>query len=110
MDDLEEMAQRIILLSNGNIAFDGDFDSLRTHAGATKRISLTTKSEAAPKLCHAELIESIGYTHKYEVNKNADISELLSEISKYKDVIDIETGQAPIEEVIASLYEAWDCA
>ncbi len=29
MDDLEEMAERIILLSKGQIAFDGNFEELR---------------------------------------------------------------------------------
>jgi len=33
MDDLEEMAQRIIMVSNGKIAYDGDFDGLRSLVG-----------------------------------------------------------------------------
>lgn len=33
MDDLEEMAQRILLISNGKITYDGGFDSLYKIAG-----------------------------------------------------------------------------
>ncbi|HBL67768.1 MAG TPA: methionine ABC transporter ATP-binding protein, partial [Firmicutes bacterium] len=38
MDDLEEMAQRIVLLSRGQIAFDGSFDELRQLTGNLCRI------------------------------------------------------------------------
>lgn len=40
MDDLEEMAQRIVLLSRGQIAFDGSFDQLRELTGSLCRIRL----------------------------------------------------------------------
>ncbi len=110
MDDLEEMAERIILLSKGNIAFDGSFENLRLHTGATKRIDLTTKSTVPPGITRADLVESSGHIHKYEIRNGTDISELLSEISRCKDIVDIETGQSPIEEVIATLYRSWDCA
>jgi len=40
MDDLEEMAQRIVLLSRGRIAFDGSFDELRQLTGSLCRIRL----------------------------------------------------------------------
>ena len=110
MDDLEEMAERIVLLSKGRIAFDGSFENLRHHTGALKRIELTTKGPSVPSITCALLLESQNNVHRYEVQKNADISALLREISAYEDVIDIETGQVPIEEVIAGLYEEWDCA
>ena len=38
MDDLEEMARRILLISNGRIAFDGDFEALRQELGCTKQM------------------------------------------------------------------------
>lgn len=41
MDDLEEMARRIILVSKGNIAYDGSFGDLRTAAGCMCRIAVT---------------------------------------------------------------------
>lgn len=108
MDDLEEMAERIVLLSKGKIAFDGSFNDLRTHTGATKIIKLTVDDGVIPELKHAELIKSNGDMHEYEIDRDVDISELLKEISEYRNVIDIETGQVPIEEVIANLYASWN--
>jgi ABC-2 type transport system ATP-binding protein len=107
MDDLEEMAERIILLSDGKISFDGSFDDLRTHTGAIKKIQLTTKDLAVPQLSLARHLSSEGYTHNYEIKKDVNISKLFKEISTHNNIIDIETGKAPIEEVIANLYASW---
>ncbi len=59
MDDLQEMAQRLILISGGRIAFDGTFDALRGAAPAPLTVEQTV------------------------------------------------TRGAPIEQVIASLYQRW---
>ncbi len=45
MDDLEEMARRIILVSKGHIAYDGSFGDLRTAAGCMCRIAVTIEGE-----------------------------------------------------------------
>ena len=41
MNDLEEMAQRMVLLNKGQIAFDGSFDELREVLGGFYRIQIT---------------------------------------------------------------------
>lgn len=108
MDDLEEMAQRIILLSHGGIAFDGDFEQLRQLSGKMRRITLTTRSVIAPALAAATLVTSNQTIHGYEYDTNqVTVKQLLAEIAKLPDIVDIETGKAPIEEVIAGLYRQW---
>ena len=44
MDDLEEMARRILMISSGRIAFDGTFEELRKSAGSLCRIAVTIDS------------------------------------------------------------------
>lgn len=107
MDDLEEMAERIILLSKGKIAFDGSFDNLRQHTGAIRTIKLITSNNKAPALNYANLINSDGEIHNYEIDSSISTTVLLKELSLHKNIIDIETGKAPIEEVIANLYVSW---
>lgn len=107
MDDLEEMAERIVLLSDGKISFDGSFDDLRIHTGAIKKIQITTRDMVIPQLHLARHLKSDGHIHSYEVNKEINISQLFKEISNHNNIIDIETGKAPIEEVIANLYASW---
>lgn len=108
MDDLEEMARRIILLSHGDIAFDGCFDQLRELTGSMRRILLTTKSETPPELSSARLIASSNCLHEYEFDScRVSVKQLLEEVSNINDIVDIETGKAPIEQVIAELYREW---
>ena len=45
MDDLEEMAKRIILLDKGKIEFDGSFEELRAATGGSGRLSVTFQGE-----------------------------------------------------------------
>ena len=57
MDDLEEMAERIILLSKGQIAFDGNFEELRKVQNNSSRLIITSTGEA-PVLDEMEFIGS----------------------------------------------------
>ena len=87
MDDLEEMARRMLLISNGRIAFDGDFDGLRTELGCTKRA----------------VVSFLDGTHQsidYE-----DTSLLLRELSELDGIIDVSFTQTSLEEGLANLYK-----
>lgn len=134
MDDLEEMAQRIILLSKGKIAFDGSFDSLRTATGGTSRISVTfdqcagskasALTEAAgPAASHGrpgqaaaelesipgfKLVQALNGVYDYEFDKKrTGVHTVLGLLAQYPNVADVEIKKAPIEDVIANLYISW---
>jgi len=109
MDDLEEMAQRIVLLSSGKVAFDGSFDTLRTITGNLRYIILTTNTEDAPGFQSAKWVSSNENVHEYAFDAaEITIPQMLEEVSTMKDVIDMETRKAPIEKVIAGLYQQWN--
>ncbi len=108
MDDLEEMAQRIVLLSNGRIAFDGSFDALRALTGSLRHIVLTTDSVAAPVLHSAAWMSSDENIHEYAFDASViPVPVMLAEVSTLAGVLDMETRKAPIEQVIAGLYRQW---
>jgi len=108
MDDLEEMAQRIILLSNGKIAFDGSFDALRQAQNGLCRINITTADTQHPNLDDMKYIRSDGNVHVFEFDRTQNgMHQLLGELSRLTGIEDIEIKKAPIEEVIANLYLSW---
>ena len=108
MDDLEEMARRIVLLSAGKIAFDGDFDELRMAQGTIGRIRVTTGSEIPCCFECMEYISSEANIHEYAFDSEAmPIRTILAELSHTEDVQNVEIKKAPIEEVIAALYQSW---
>jgi len=108
MDDLEEMAQRILLISNGHIAFDGSFDQLRKVVSSLCRIVLTIKEKKAPVLKCGTLLENNNGICEYEIDTGVtSIQTVLSEIATIQGVSDIEIKKVPLEQIIAELYSQW---
>ena len=108
MDDLEEMAQRIVLLSQGQIAFDGSFHQLRELTGSVCRIRLTLQGDVAPSITCGALVSSDQNIFEYEFDTNVvPVREVLAQISQVDGVVDIEIRKAPIEKIVADLYTRW---
>ncbi|HEX3038957.1 MAG TPA: ATP-binding cassette domain-containing protein [Caproiciproducens sp.] len=108
MDDLEEMADRIILLSKGKIAFDGGFDTLRQVQGGLCRVNITTGDGRPPVLEGMNYIRSDGNVHVFEYDRSQNgMGGLLGTLAHLDNIEDIEIRKAPIEEVIANLYQSW---
>lgn len=109
MDDLEEMAQRIVLINKGRIAFDGNFDELRNVMGGFYRIVLTTTSEEAPlSLPGMRLLKTDSGIHEYEFDRSIlGIHKVMGLLSGFPQILDMEIKKAPIEDVVANLYLSW---
>lgn len=107
MDDLEEMAQRILMISKGKIAYDGSFDGLREITGNLTHFTVTTNGRN-PKLEGCKLLSEKQGVFEFEVDlTHMSIKELLSRLSKADGIVDVEIRKAPIEQVIAQLYQSW---
>lgn len=106
MDDLEAMAQRIVLLRSGEKAFDGDFASLRRAAGAYARVRVRAPGPP-PQVAGAAYLRSRDGVHEYAFDGAGGVQALLGSLARHPDVQDVEIGKAPIEDVIAGLYRAW---
>lgn len=108
MDDLEEMARRVIMVSNGKIAFDGSFDELRGVAGKRTRIAVAMEDGQKPPIKGARLISEENGVFEYEADlSETPVKSVLEQLSKTDRIKDIEIKKAPIEQVIADLYEVW---
>lgn len=108
MDDLEEMADRILMISAGRIAYDGDFDGLRALTGSPSRLRVTLEGGSPPNLCFGKLLTSEKGVCEYEIDLSSmQVNELLSALSELPGIRDLELRKAPIEQVIAELFRAW---
>lgn len=108
MDDLEEMAQRILMISDGKIAYDGDFDGLRKITGNLTRVVVTTENGFMPELQNAALLSSENGVYEFEIDlAQTPIKTLMRRLSEFDGVCDVEIKKAPIEQVIASVYASW---
>ncbi len=66
MDDLEEMAQRILMISTGKIAYDGSFNGLREITGNLTHFTVTTDGRN-PKLEGCKLLSEKQGVFEFEV-------------------------------------------
>ena len=108
MDDLEEMAQRILMISGGKIAYDGSFDGLRTMTGNLTRLTVATDNGFVPDLGNGGPVSSEKGVYEFEIDlAKTPIQELMRQLSRAQGVRDVEIKKAPIEQVIARLYQSW---
>lgn len=107
MDDLEEMAQRILMISGGKLAYDGDFDGLRTITGNLTYFTVTTDGRR-PELEDCRLLAEKHGVFEFEADfSRLPIQILLERLSRTDGIMDVEIKKAPIEQVIAQLYKDW---
>ena len=106
MDDLTAMAQRLLLLHDGRIAFDGASGDLLRRTG-DRRILTLTRSGEAPLIDGAQWQSSDSGRHLYAFD-GADVSRVLTSAARLADLRDIDITHAPIEEVIANLFSSWE--
>ncbi len=107
MDDLEEMARRILMISKGRLAYDGDFDGLRLLTGNMTHFTVTTDG-GLPELAGCRLLGGQHGVFEYEADLSRTSIRLLLEMLSHVDGIrDVEIRRAPIEQIIAQLYQAW---
>ena len=108
MSDLEQLAGRIVMIHRGNIAFDGDFARLRRGMADRRRLLLETGEAAAPVLEGARLLASAAGRHEYVYDAGrVRLPALLQQAAAQAAILDVETHRAPIDDVVADVYEAW---
>jgi ABC-2 type transport system ATP-binding protein len=112
MSELEQLAGRIVLLDRGAIAFDGDFSALRARYGDRRVLVLSTPpGTKAPDLQNAVMISSGGGRHEYTYDGSVTtLTDLVAQAGRQTQILDIESGRASIDGVVADLYESWQGA
>lgn len=107
MDDLEEMARRIMMISGGKLAYDGDFDGLRALTGSMTILTVTTEG-VRPELSGCRLLGGERGVFEFEADlSRTSVRTLLEMLSRIDGIRDVEIRRAPIEQVIAQLYQSW---
>jgi ABC-2 type transport system ATP-binding protein len=108
MGELEQLAGRIVLIDRGRIAFDGPFDRLRRDLGDRRQLVIETPDGAAPVLEGARWVRSEATRHEYAFDAaRVRVAALLAQASAQVQVLDVETRRAPIDDIIADVYEKW---
>jgi len=101
MQDVQEMCPRVIMINDGQVAFDGPLEDLTQNIDSPKRLRVMFEHMPSAEEIgrHAKVVENFdgGYlleTPRLQTPKTA------AEILEHFSVVDIEIEDVPIEEVI----------
>jgi len=107
MHDIEALAERVIVIGNGQILADQPFETLRTGVLAERRLFIDFAGEA-PQLSLPGVTERSREGRSLELSFDPAIAPapaLIARITAEHAVEDIHVEQPAIEEVIARFYE-----
>ena len=108
MDELEQLAGRIVMIDRGRIAYDGDFVELRRRFGDRRHLTIETGAADPPRLDGVQFTGSEGNRHHFTIDAaRTPITVLLQQASTQTAIHDVETHRSRIDDVIADLYEHW---
>ena len=108
MDDIEALCRRVIILSEGQIDFDGSLGLLRKKISPERRlvIDLLKENESIQEK-DVEVIKQEGHRAWLQFNPTIiSTPELITRITSKHAVVDLFVENIPIEETIARLYES----
>jgi ABC-2 type transport system ATP-binding protein len=107
MADVEQLCQRVILIDNGQIYYDGELDVLANQYRQTKTLKFTFE-----KPVKRQQISPYGSFHRHDaykytlsLPKNQALS-VAGDILTHFAVVDLSISDTPIEEIISQIYTA----
>ena len=108
MQDIEALAERILLIGRGRILLDGTLDELKRRRPAQRRLTVAYGGGALPAVegltplrdtdGHAELLLDTGLL---------SVSEAVARISALTEVKDLSVSGESVEELVVSLYREY---
>jgi ABC-2 type transport system ATP-binding protein len=105
ISDIEEVCDRLIVLHKSHFFFDGSLTLFKEKFVREKKIFIRTSDEFSLTQKSIQ-IEKIGHFHfaiRFETEKISFV-DLLNEISKQVDILDLEIKEPQLDELICEIY------
>lgn len=105
--DIEKLCNRIIVVNEGHVVFDGSLDDLRTDFGKGRKLEVEfTKHYDDFPLEAAELIRSENNKKVFAFSSDVSPSMLITNISKDHEIANLTIKEPDIEEIIGYIYQS----
>jgi ABC-2 type transport system ATP-binding protein len=107
MNDIEALANRVILIGKGSLLYDGKIEELRKRFGTQKTITADYRKSSIPIDIPGTSVISWAPEH---VVLNIDTeqtltSEVITKLSNQVELLDVTIESQPIEDIIVQLYK-----
>jgi ABC-2 type transport system ATP-binding protein len=109
MHDIEALADRILLIGNGSLLYDGSLNSLRGRFSSSKTITIDYRETADPLLLPGTRMISWS-PERAVLSVNTEqvmISDIIAQLSARVELLDVSVEAQPIEEIIVQLYKEY---
>ncbi|NIS83216.1 MAG: ATP-binding cassette domain-containing protein [Anaerolineales bacterium] len=107
LSDVERLCERVMILDQGRLLYDGALETLRTRFGGDRQLVVEFAEEYAEvDIAGAHVAEHSSTQATYHFERGAiTASELIGRISARFRIRDVEVRQPPIEDTIRRIYE-----
>lgn len=108
LEDVEQLAQKVIIINHGQKVFDDTLQKLKMNLGAKKIIRLVlSKPVAEFQFNGIKVIEkNSDYEYTLEVSlENNPINTIIKQLSEMCEFSDISIKELPMEKIITEIYE-----
>jgi ABC-2 type transport system ATP-binding protein len=109
MNDIEALADRVILIGKGSLLYDGHLEELRKRFGAQKTITADyRKNTTSISIRGTEVLSWSPERVVLNVDTTQALtSEVIAQLSSQVELMDISIETQPIEETILKLYKEY---
>lgn len=115
MQDIEALCERVMIIDQGQIIFDGQSQKLRTDYGKSKKIEINYQKPAI--FSEAELLrvlgDSVQVVKRYnkqiqlltDISDFPVISQIIQDLNSLQPIMDFEIILPKLEDIIETIYE-----
>ncbi|MNC59570.1 hypothetical protein D3C75_1093880 [compost metagenome] len=111
MEDIEQLARRVIVVNHGEIVFDDSIASLKGFLGAKKSVKVTTESEADWNGIAGVTTLKQESPMETELELDTDklpLKDFIRIVNERYTILDMALEALPIERIIKELYQEND--
>ncbi|RJQ19345.1 ATP-binding cassette domain-containing protein [Candidatus Woesearchaeota archaeon] len=111
MDDIEEICERIIIIDNGTIVYDGNLEKVKKKYLTCKTVDveftkIKNQKEFATILSKGTVLEDRKFFKSVRFErKDVDIPSVLKQLMNAADVVDLTVHESRLEHVIKEIYK-----
>jgi len=109
MNDIEALAQRIIMIGKGEVLYDGNLTALRSRFGTRKTITVDYRECVNPlDIPGGSLVSWSPERAVLSIDtEQVMISDVITQLSRQVDLLDVAIDTQPIEEIIVEMYKEY---
>ena len=104
MEDIISLCKRVVVINHGNKIYDGELNYLLEIHKEFKQVKVTFAQYTRITIKNCEILEEDDSSIKFRVQKE-QMANVLSDIMRAQDVLDINIEEEGIEDLISKIYK-----